>query len=139
MPKLLDFLINEMGVKNIRFPGSTSLGIKPVSKEGSERLIRSAIKHAIENKLPSVTIVHKGNIMKYTEGAFKNWGYELAETEVAGDVYTWNQWERTKKESGEAVANEEMKLSSIGGKVIIKDAIAIFFYNRHCLPRKTIV
>ncbi len=131
--KLLDFLINEMGVKKIRFPETSSLGIKPVSKEGSERLIRAAIKFAIENKLPSVTIVHKGNIMKFTEGAFKNWGYALAETEFAGDVYTWNQWEKTKKESGEAVANEEMRLSAIGGKVIIKDAIADNFLQQALL------
>lgn len=131
--KLLDFLINEMGVKNIRFPETSSLGIKPVSKEGSERLIRAAIKYAIENKLPSVTFVHKGNIMKYTEGAFKNWGYELAEREFTGDVYTWNQWERTKKESGEAVANEEMKLSRVGGKVLIKDAIADNFLQQALL------
>ena len=131
--KLLDFLVNEMGVKNIRFPQTTSLGIKPVSKEGSERLIRSAIEHAIAHKLPSLTIVHKGNIMKYTEGAFKNWGYELAEREFGGYVYTWNQWERTKKESGEAVANEEMKISAIGGKVIIKDAIADNFLQQALL------
>jgi isocitrate dehydrogenase len=131
--KLLDFLINEMGVKNIRFPQTTSLGIKPVSKEGSERLIRAAIKHAIEHKLPSVTIVHKGNIMKYTEGAFKNWGYELAEREFAGEVYTWQHWEKTKKESGEAVANEEMKISAVGGKVIIKDAIADNFLQQALL------
>src|SRR6476619_7780094 len=89
--KLLDFLQNELEVKNIRFPQTTSFGIKPVSKEGSERLIRSAIEYAIANKIPSVTIVHKGNIMKFTEGAFKNWGYELAEREFAGEVYTWNQ------------------------------------------------
>ncbi len=131
--KLLDFLVNEMGVKSIRFPQTTSLGIKPVSKEGSERLIRSAIEHAIAHKLPSLTIVHKGNIMKYTEGAFKNWGYELAEREFGGYVYTWNQWERTKKESGEAVANEEMKISAIGGKVIIKDAIADNFLQQALL------
>ena len=122
--KLLDFLVNEMNVKKLRFPETTSFGIKPVSKDGSERLIRSAIQYAIENKLPSVTIVHKGNIMKYTEGSFKNWGYELAESEFAGEVYTWRQWEKTKAESGEAVANEEMRISAIGGKVIIKDAIA---------------
>ncbi|UAY52469.1 NADP-dependent isocitrate dehydrogenase [Ferruginibacter albus] len=131
--KLRDFLINEMGVKKIRFPETTSFGIKPVSKDGSERLIRAAIKYAIENKLPSVTIVHKGNIMKFTEGAFKQWGYELAEREFAGEVYTWQQWEKTKKESGEAVANEEMKLSSIGGKVIIKDAIADNFLQQALL------
>ena len=116
--KLLDFLQNELHVKNIRFPETTSFGIKPVSKEGSERLIRSAIEYAIANKLPSVTIVHKGNIMKFTEGAFKNWGYELAVREFGGNVYTWNQWEKTKKESGEAVANEEMKICMVGGKVL---------------------
>ncbi len=93
--KLRDFLVNELGVKAFRFPETTSLGIKPVSKDGSERLIRSAIEYAIEHKLPSVTIVHKGNIMKFTEGAFKNWGYELAEREFSGQVYTWQQWERT--------------------------------------------
>jgi isocitrate dehydrogenase len=131
--KMLRFLVDEMGVKNIRFPETTSFGIKPVSKDGSERLIRSAIEYAIAHKLPSVTIVHKGNIMKYTEGAFKNWGYELAEREFGGEVYTWNQWERTKKESGEAVANEEMKISSIGGKVIIKDAIADNFLQQALL------
>lgn len=131
--KLLDFLVNEMNVKKLRFPETTSFGIKPVSKDGSERLIRSAIQYAIENKLPSVTIVHKGNIMKYTEGSFKNWGYELAEREFAGDVYTWRQWEKTKAENGEAVANEEMRISAIGGKVIIKDAIADNFLQQALL------
>lgn len=131
--KLLDFLQNELHVKNIRFPETTSFGIKPVSKEGSERLIRSAIQYAIANKMPSVTIVHKGNIMKFTEGAFKNWGYELAEKEFAGDVYIWNQWEATKKESGEAVANEEMRIAGIGGKIIIKDAIADNFLQQALL------
>ena len=131
--KLLDFLQNELGVKNIRFPETTSFGIKPVSKQGSERLIRSSIEYAIANKLPSVTIVHKGNIMKFTEGAFKNWGYELAEREFGGNVYTLNQWEKTKKESGEAVANEEMRISSVGGKVIIKDAIADNFLQQALL------
>ena len=131
--KLLHFLQNELNVKNIRFPETSSFGIKPVSKDGSERLIRSAIQHAIANKMPSVTIVHKGNIMKFTEGSFKNWGYELADREFAGDVYTWNQWEATKKESGEAVANEEMRIASIGGKVIIKDAIADNFLQQALL------
>ncbi len=131
--KLMKFLVEEMGVRKIRFPETTSLGIKPVSREGSERLIRSAIQYAIDHKLPSVTIVHKGNIMKFTEGAFKNWGYELAEREFPGEVYTWQQWERTKKESGEAVANEEMKISAIGGKVIIKDAIADNFLQQALL------
>jgi isocitrate dehydrogenase len=131
--KLLNFLQNELQVKNIRFPETTSFGIKPVSKEGSERLIRSAIQYAIANKRPSVTIVHKGNIMKFTEGAFKNWGYELATREFANDVYTWNQWEATKKESGEAVANEEMRIAGIGGKIIIKDAIADNFLQQALL------
>lgn len=131
--KVLDFLQNEMGVKKIRFPQTSSFGIKPVSKDGSERLIRSAIEYAVTHKLPSVTIVHKGNIMKFTEGAFKNWGYELAEKEFADKVYTWNQWEQTKKESGEAVANEEMKVASIGGRVIIKDAIADNFLQQALL------
>jgi len=131
--KLLQFLVEEMGVKNLRFPETTSFGIKPVSKEGSERLIRSALQFAISNKLPSLTIVHKGNIMKFTEGAFKNWGYELAEREFSGDVYTWRQWEKTKAESGEAVANEEMRISAIGGKVIVKDAIADNFLQQALL------
>jgi len=131
--KLLDFLQNELAVTNIRFPQTTSFGIKPVSKEGSERLIRSAIEYAIANKMPSVTIVHKGNIMKFTEGAFKNWGYELAVNEFGGNVYTWNQWEATKKESGEAVANEEMRIAGIGGKIIIKDSIADNFLQQALL------
>jgi isocitrate dehydrogenase len=131
--KLLAFLQNDLGVKNIRFPDTTSFGIKPVSKEGSERLIRSAIEFAIEHKMPSVTIVHKGNIMKFTEGAFKNWGYELAVREFGNEVYTWNQWEATKKESGEAVANEEMRIAGIGGKIIIKDAIADNFLQQALL------
>lgn len=131
--KLLDFLQNELHVKNIRFPETSSFGIKPVSKDGSERLIRAAIQYAIANKMPSVTLVHKGNIMKFTEGAFKNWGYELAVREFANDVYTWNQWEATKKESGEAVANEEMRIAGIGGKIIIKDAIADNFLQQALL------
>ncbi len=131
--KMLRFLVDEMGVTKLRFPSTTSFGIKPVSKEGSERLIRSALEFAIHNKLPSLTIVHKGNIMKFTEGAFKNWGYELAENEFAGEVYTWRQWEKTKAASGEAVANEEMRISAIGGKVIVKDAIADNFLQQALL------
>ncbi|MEO6819382.1 MAG: NADP-dependent isocitrate dehydrogenase [Ginsengibacter sp.] len=131
--KLLHFLQDELGVKSIRFPETSSFGIKPVSKQGSERLIRAAIEFAIANKKPSVTIVHKGNIMKFTEGAFKNWGYELAQREFSNNVYTWNQWEATKKERGEAVANEEMRIAVIGGKVIIKDAIADNFLQQALL------
>jgi isocitrate dehydrogenase len=131
--KMLDFLQNELHVKKIHFPETTSFGIKVVSKEGSERLIRAAIEYAIANKLPSVTLVHKGNIMKFTEGAFKNWGYELAGREFPNNVYTWNQWEQTKKERGEAVANEEMRIAAVGGKVIIKDAIADNFLQQALL------
>ncbi len=131
--KLLTFLRDELHVKNIRFPDTSSIGIKPVSKEGSERLIRSAIEFAIINKMPSLTIVHKGNIMKFTEGAFKNWGYELAAREFGNEVYTWNQWEATKKQSGEAVANEELRIAGIGGKIIIKDAIADNFLQQALL------
>ncbi len=131
--KLIDYLQHDLGVKNIRFPETASIGIKVVSKEGSQRLIRSAIEYAIANKQPSVTLVHKGNIMKFTEGAFKNWGYELAETEFPNQTYTWNKWERTKKEKGEAVANEDMRIASVGGKVIIKDTIADNFLQQALL------
>ena len=95
--KMLDFLTNEMGAgKKIRFPDTTSFGVKPVSKDGTERLVRSAILYALEHRKPSVTIVHKGNIMKFTEGGFKLWGYELAAREFGDKVYTWEQWEKTK-------------------------------------------
>lgn len=100
------------------------IGIKPVSRIGSQRLIRAAIAHAVDNKLKTVTLVHKGNIMKYTEGAFRDWGYQLAEKEFADTTYTWSQWERTKTEKGEAAANEEMQKAQAAGKIIIKDAIA---------------
>ncbi|MEY4393500.1 MAG: Isocitrate dehydrogenase [Planctomycetota bacterium] len=108
----------------IRFPETTGIGIKPVSREGSDRLIRSAIEYAIINKRKSVTLVHKGNIMKYTEGAFRNWGYALAETEFAAKTYTWDQWEKTKKEKGEDAANQEQKSALASGKILVKDAIA---------------
>jgi len=108
----------------IRFPETSGIGIKPVSKDGSERLIRAAIEYAIANGRTSVTIVHKGNIMKFTEGAFRNWGYALAEREFADKTYTWDQWERTKAASGEKAANEEQAAAVAAGKIIIKDAIA---------------
>jgi isocitrate dehydrogenase len=108
----------------IRFPDSTGIGIKSVSREGTERLVRSAIQYAIANQRKSVTFVHKGNIMKYTEGAFRNWGYALAESEFAGQTYTWDQWERTKRSVGEKAANEEQKAELAKGKILIKDAIA---------------
>jgi isocitrate dehydrogenase len=108
----------------IRFPGSSGIGIKPVSQEGTDRLFRAAIEYAIANKRKSVTIVHKGNIMKFTEGAFRNWAYELAEKEFGDQVYTWEQWERTKAEKGEKAANEEQDAAIKAGKIIVKDAIA---------------
>jgi len=108
----------------IRFPETSGIGIKPVSKEGSERLIRAALAYAITNKRKSVTLVHKGNIQKFTEGAFRNWGYQLAEREFAAGTYTWEQWERTKAAKGEQQANAEMNAARQAGRVIVKDAIA---------------
>ncbi len=108
----------------IRFPETSGIGIKPVSQEGTERLFRSAVEYAIANKRKSVTIVHKGNIMKFTEGAFRNWAYALAEKEFAAQTYTWDQWERTKAAKGEKAANEEQDAAKKAGKIIIKDAIA---------------
>ena len=108
----------------IRFPGSVGLGVKPVSREGSERLIRAAIEYAIKHKRKSVTLVHKGNIMKYTEGAFRQWGYDLAAREYGDKVYTWDQWEATKAAKGEDAANAEQKAAVSAGKIIIKDSIA---------------
>jgi isocitrate dehydrogenase len=108
----------------IRFPDSSGIGIKPVSREGSERLIRAALSYAVTNKRKSVTLVHKGNIQKFTEGAFRNWGYQLAEREFASQVYTWEQWERTKAARGEKEANAEMEAAKKAGRVIVKDAIA---------------
>jgi isocitrate dehydrogenase len=122
--KLIDFLQNEMGVKNIRFPLTSGIGIKPVSKDGSERLIRAAITYAIEHGRKSVTLVHKGNIMKFTEGAFKNWGYELAEREFGDKVFTWEQFDRIKADKGADAANQEQKAAEAAGKIIVKDAIA---------------
>jgi isocitrate dehydrogenase len=108
----------------IRFPETSGIGLKPVSQEGTERLFRAAVKYAIDNKRKSVTIVHKGNIMKFTEGAFRNWSYALAEREFGAQVYTWEQWERTKADKGEKTANAEQDAARKAGKVIIKDAIA---------------
>jgi isocitrate dehydrogenase len=108
----------------IRFPESSGIGIKPVSKDGSERLIRAAIEYAVANRRKSLTLVHKGNIQKFTEGAFRNWGYQLAEREFAAQVYTWEQWERAKSVKGEQAANAEMAAARQAGRVIVKDAIA---------------
>lgn len=110
--------------KKIRYPESSGIGIKPVSKDGTERLVRAAIKYAIENQRKSITLVHKGNIMKFTEGAFRNWGYQLAESEFSDHTYTWMQWEKTQMEEGIEAADAEQKAALEAGKVLIKDAIA---------------
>ncbi|WP_276354195.1 NADP-dependent isocitrate dehydrogenase [Cohnella caldifontis] len=122
--KVIEFLQKEMGVKKIRFPETSGIGIKPVSSEGSKRLVRAAIEYAIKHKRKSVTLVHKGNIMKFTEGAFKNWGYEVAETEFADKTFTWGQYDKIKAEQGEEAANAAQKAALDAGKVLIKDAIA---------------
>jgi isocitrate dehydrogenase len=108
----------------IRFPETTGIGFKPISQEGTERLMRSAIEYAIANGRKSVTIVHKGNIMKFTEGAFRDWSYALAEREFGKQTYTWSQWERTVTEKGEQAANDEQDAALAAGKILIKDAIA---------------
>ncbi len=128
--KLKKFLIEEMGVKSIRFPATSSIGIKPVSLEGSERLIRQAIKFAIEKKLPSVTLVHKGNIMKFTEGSFMKWGYALAEREFADQVFTWSQQKQISDKQGIEAADKIQKQAETDGKVIIKDVIADAFLQQ---------
>jgi isocitrate dehydrogenase len=110
--------------KKIRFPETTAIGVKPVSSQGTERLVRAAIQYAIANKRKSVTFVHKGNIMKFTEGAFRNWGYALAERDFADQTYTWDQWERTKAAKGSSAADAEQKEQLASGKVLVKDAIA---------------
>jgi isocitrate dehydrogenase len=128
--KVKKFLIEEMGVKKIRFPKTTSIAIKPVSVEGTERLVRQAIKYAISKKLPSVTLVHKGNIMKYTEGAFMKWGYALAEREFSEQVFTWNQHKQIADKEGAEAADKMQKQAEEAGKVIIKDVIADAFLQQ---------
>ena len=128
--KLKKFLIEELGVTQIRFPDTVSLGVKPVSVEGTERLVRASIEYAVENKLPSVTLVHKGNIMKFTEGKFKEWGYELAEREFGDHVFTWAQYDRIAAESGKDAANKAQDDAMAAGKILVKDAIADAFLQQ---------
>lgn len=128
--KLIDFLQNEMGATKIRFPETSGIGVKPISREGTERLVRAAILFAIEDNRKSVTIVHKGNIMKFTEGAFKNWGYELAEREFGDKVFTWAEYDRIVEEKGKEAANEAQAKAEAEGKIIIKDAIADIFLQQ---------
>src|SRR4030043_261951 len=123
--------------KKMRFPETAGIGIKPISKEGTFRLVRSAIQWALANKRRSITLVHKGNIIKYTEGAFRNWGYELALAEFGDQVYTWAEWEQTKSEKGEDVANKEQDSALQAGKLRVKDVIAdIVFQQTITRPRE---
>lgn len=128
--KIINFLQTEMGVNKIRFPETSGIGIKPVSKEGTERLVRSAIEYAIKHNRPSVTLVHKGNIMKFTEGGFKKWGYELAEREFGDQTFTWEQYDRIKAEQGVEAANKAQADAEAAGKVIVKDSIADIFLQQ---------
>ncbi len=128
--KLKKFLTEEMGVTQIRFPDTVSLGVKPVSKEGTERLVRSAINYALAEGKPNLTLVHKGNIMKFTEGQFKTWGYELAEREFGDKVFTWAQYDRIAADKGKAAANEAQKKAIDGGALLVKDVIADAFLQQ---------
>jgi isocitrate dehydrogenase len=114
----------------IRFPATVGIGIKPVSRQGTARLVQAAITWALQNKRRNVTLVHKGNIMKYTEGAFRNWGYEVAESQFGEQVYTWAQWERTKESQGEERANAEQDAALKAGKLLVKDVIADIVFQQ---------
>ncbi|WIG45864.1 NADP-dependent isocitrate dehydrogenase [Bacillus halotolerans] len=128
--KLISFLQNELNVNKIRFPETSGIGIKPVSEEGTSRLVRAAIEYAIEHGRKSVTLVHKGNIMKFTEGAFKNWGYELAEREYGEKVFTWAEYDRIAEKDGKDAANKAQSEAEAAGKIIIKDSIADIFLQQ---------
>ncbi|MFZ3590720.1 NADP-dependent isocitrate dehydrogenase [Bacillus sp. DJP31] len=128
--KLIDFLQNELGVNKIRFPETSGIGIKPVSEEGTKRLVRAAITYAIAEGRKSVTLVHKGNIMKFTEGAFKTWGYELAEQEFGDKVFTWSEYDRIVESHGKEAANKAQADAEVAGKIVIKDSIADIFLQQ---------
>ena len=128
--KVIRFLQDEMGVKKIRFPETSGIGIKPVSREGTERLVRAAIQYALDNGRKSVTLVHKGNIMKFTEGSFKNWGYELAEREFGDKVFTWRQYDEVAEKEGREAANRAQSEAEAAGKLIVKDSIADAFLQQ---------
>lgn len=128
--KLKRFLIDELGVASIRFPETSSFAIKPISREGSERLVRAAIEYALANKRKSVTLIHKGNIMKYTEGAFKQWGYELAEREYGEQVFTWQQYETIKVDINQAAAEVALKAAILADKLIVNDIITDNFLQQ---------
>ncbi|MBD3109650.1 NADP-dependent isocitrate dehydrogenase [Bacillus sp. AGMB 02131] len=128
--KLIDFLQTEFGVNKIRFPETSGIGIKPISEEGTKRLVRAALNYAIKEGRKSLTLVHKGNIMKFTEGAFKNWGYEVAEQEFADKVFTWNQYDKIKEAEGTEAANKAQAAAEAEGKIIVKDSIADIFLQQ---------
>lgn len=128
--KLKSFLQDELGVTQIRFPNTVSLGVKPVSVEGTERLVKSAINYALENGKSSVTLVHKGNIMKFTEGKFKEWGYEVAEKAFGDKVFTWAQWDRIVAEKGKDAANAAQDAALKNGAILVKDVIADAFLQQ---------
>ena len=128
--KLISILQNDFGVTKIRFPETSGIGIKTVSQEGTSRLVRAAIEYALKEGKKSVTLVHKGNIMKFTEGGFKKWGYEVAENEYADKVFTWNQYDRIKEEQGVEAANKAQADAEAAGKIIVKDSIADIFLQQ---------
>src|SRR5699024_10917353 len=119
--KVVNFLQNEMDVKNIRFPESSGIGVKPVSEEGTKRLVRASINYALEHGRDGITLVHKGNIMKFTEGAFKAWGYEVAEQEFADQTFTWDEYDSIVEKEGKEAANKAQDEAVKAGKIIVKD------------------
>ncbi len=128
--KVINFLQQEMGVNKIRFPETSGIGIKPISEEGTKRLVRATINYAISEGRKSVTLVHKGNIMKFTEGAFKNWGYEVAEQEFGDKVFTWAEYDRIVEAEGKEAANKAQEEAEAAGKIIVKDSIADIFLQQ---------
>ena len=136
--KVVNFLQNEMGVDKIRFPETSSIGIKPISEEGTKRIARASINYALENNRPSVTWVHKGNIMKYTEGAFKNWSYDVAEEEYGDKVFTWRQYDKIKESDGTAAADKAQSDALAADKCLLKTLLPMPFCSRYCCVRKNI-
>ncbi|EUJ29436.1 NADP-dependent isocitrate dehydrogenase [Listeria cornellensis] len=128
--KLIAFLRDEFGVNKIRFPETSGIGVKPVSKEGTERLVRAAIEYAIKENRKSLTLVHKGNIMKFTEGAFKTWGYDLAEREFGDKVFTWSEYDRIVEADGVDAADAKQDAALAAGKILVKDSIADIFLQQ---------
>ncbi|SHF78116.1 NADP-dependent isocitrate dehydrogenase [Ornithinibacillus halophilus] len=128
--KVINFLQNEMEVHNIRFPETSGIGVKPVSEEGTKRIVRASIQYAINEGRKSVTLVHKGNIMKFTEGAFKQWGYEVAEQEFGDKVFTWAEYDRIVETDGKDAANKAQDEALAAGKILVKDSIADIFLQQ---------